>query len=144
MEECMRTYLRFTRKEFGAISRACRSIPLTEGSFAAFQSSLVRALALVHPGLARRVAAFRSYQVGILFEHLKGRDETSPGFTAAECEAMARVCGSVVLPPRFVASFRDALVGHFRDAQPDLADKLARLSEQEVAQLCERVRQRRR
>jgi hypothetical protein len=140
----MRTYLHFTRKEFGAICRARRSIPLTEGSLAAFQSSLVRALALVQPGLARRIAAFRSYEVGILFEHLKGRDETSPAFTTAECEAVARVCGSVVLPQRFVASFQEALVGHFRSAWPILAEKLARLTEQEVGDLCERVRQRRR
>ena len=86
----MLTHLRFSRREFRAVSRACRSIPLTEGSFAAFQPSLVRALALVEPGLARRVAAFRSYQVSILFEHLKKRDEKRPAFTAAECEAVAR------------------------------------------------------
>jgi hypothetical protein len=100
-------------------------------------------LALVEPGLARRVAAFRSYQVSILFEHLKKRDEKRPAFTAAECEAVARVCGPVVLAPRFVGAFRDALVAYFRMAWPELADKLARLSEQEVARLCERVRQRR-
>jgi hypothetical protein len=95
---------------------------------------------LVQPGLARRVASFRSYQVGILFEHLKGRDETSPAFTAAECQSVARVCGSAVLHERFISSFRDALVGHFRDARPDLAEKLARLSEQEVRQMYEQVR----
>jgi hypothetical protein len=139
----MRTYLRFTQKEFRGICRACRSIRLTEGSFAAFQPSLVRALATAEPALARRIDSFRSYQVGILFEHLKEQDGTSPTFTAEECQAIARMCGSVVLAPRFIASFRDALVGHFRSPRPDLADKLARLSEQEVAQLCERVRQRR-
>ena len=137
----MRTYLRFTRKEYRAICRACRSIPLTEGSFAAFQSSLVGALRAAQPELAERIAAFGSYPVGILFEYLKERDETSPSLTAAECEAVAWVCGSGVLPPRFIASFRDALVGHFRSAWPQLAEMLARLTPQEVADLCERVRQ---
>jgi hypothetical protein len=138
----MLTYLRFTWKEYRAIARACRSIPLTEGSYAAFQSSLVAALAGVQPELARRVAAFRPYQVGIVFQYLKERNQTSLAFTAQECEALARFCGSVELPPRFVASFRDALVGYLRGAWPELADKLARLSEQEVAQLYERARQR--
>jgi hypothetical protein len=139
----MLTYLRFTPNEFQAISRACRSIPLRDDFFAAFQSSLVAVLTAAKPDLARRIASLRLYQVGILFQYLKGQDETSPAFTAAECQAVARVCGSVVLPPRFVGSFRDALVGHLTSIWPGLADKLARLSEQEVGQLFEQVRQRR-
>jgi hypothetical protein len=104
---------------------------------------LVAALAVVQPDLAQRIAAFRSYQVGILFQYLKGQTGTSPALTAVECEAVARVYGSVVLPHQFVASFRNALVGYFGKAWPQLADKLARLSQQEVAQLYEWVRQRR-
>jgi hypothetical protein len=140
----MRTYLRFTPREYRAISRTCRSIRLDDDHYPAFQSALVAALRVVQPDLARRVAAFRSYQVGILFEHLKSRDDTRPTFTAEECRAVARACGSAVLPARFVAWFRDALVGHFREARPDLAEKLARLGERELARLCDRVRQRRR
>ena len=56
---------------------------------------------------------------------------------------MARACGSAVLHERFAASFRAAFVRRFRGAWPQLADKVARLSEQEVAQLYEHVRQRR-
>jgi hypothetical protein len=116
---------------------------LSDDRFSTFQSSLVAALAKVQPDLAQRIAAFRSYQVCILFQYLKGQTETSPALTAVECEAVARVYGSVVLPQQIVTSFRDTLVGYFRKAWPQLADKLNRLSEQEVAQLYEWVSQRR-
>jgi hypothetical protein len=143
MEECMHTYLRFTRTEYGAICRACRSIPLSDDRFSTFQSSLVAALAAIQPDLARRIADFRSYQVGILFQYVKRQTETSPALTAVEYEAVARVYGSVLLPQQIVTSFQDALVGYFGKAWPQLSDKLARLSEQEVAQLYEQVSRRR-
>lgn len=75
----MRTYLRFTRQEFRAISRACRSLPLTDDCFATFRSSLVAALAASQPDLARRIDSFRLDQVRILFHYLRGWAATSPG-----------------------------------------------------------------
>ena len=65
------TYLRFSTKEYEAIAAACSSVLLSDDFFPAFRDFLVKALIGPFPDLARRIALFRTYQLGILFEYLK-------------------------------------------------------------------------
>ncbi len=67
------TYLRFTPAEYRVIARACRTLPIADDAFPAFQQGLAEALGSVAPALADRVSRFHTYQVGILFEHLRER-----------------------------------------------------------------------
>jgi hypothetical protein len=70
-EGCPMTYLRFSTKEYEAIAAACSSVPLSDDLFTRFKPFLVEALLDAFPALARRIALFHTYQLGILFEYLK-------------------------------------------------------------------------
>jgi hypothetical protein len=71
------TYLRFTRQEYRAMAAACRSVPLSDDFFPRFKEFLVEALLDPWPALAQRIGRFRTYQVGILFEFLKGQRQAA-------------------------------------------------------------------
>jgi hypothetical protein len=76
-EGCPVTYLRFSTKEYEAIAAACSSVLLSDDLFPAFRDFLFEALIGPFPDLARRIARFRTYQLGILFEYLKRQHTTS-------------------------------------------------------------------
>jgi hypothetical protein len=150
----MPTFLRFRREEFHAIARLCRPVHLRDAFFPAFKAFLVESLTDACPALADRIAGFHRYQLGILFEYLKERRHAEAlaggkpgdlGLTAAEHQAVARAAATLVVHHRFLSCFRDCLVRYFRFGQgsPELAEKLARLSDRQVEQLCEQVRQHR-
>jgi hypothetical protein len=67
----MATYLRFTLAEYQAISQVCQSEDLSDDLLPMFKLFLTNALADTWPALAYRIAKFRRFQVGILFEYLK-------------------------------------------------------------------------
>jgi hypothetical protein len=52
---------------------------------------------------------------------------------------LAEACEPFVSPVRFVRYLRVALVAHLRDLFPDLARKVARLSERQFERLYEQV-----
>jgi hypothetical protein len=71
------TYLRFSTKEYEAIAAACSSVLLSDDFFPAFKDFLFKALIGTFPDLAWRITRFRTYQLGILFEYLKGQHTPS-------------------------------------------------------------------
>src|SRR4051794_37854753 len=102
----MPTYLRFTRTDWLALTRACRTFPLTDDAFRDFKPFLLKALAAT-PELAARIASFRTYQLGILFEGLRARRaEVAPALTAEECRAILRAGDAVGPCGRFLSSFQ--------------------------------------
>jgi len=151
------SYLRFSKPEYRAMAAACRSVVFTDDFFPAFRGFLAAALGDTQPDLARRIARFRRYQLGILFEHFKGQGagpEGPPGparepeggagcdLTGDELEAVAQASGSCWLPPRFRAA-RPFLVRRLGQAAPELSRKLAGLSDGQVEWLGQWVQERR-
>jgi hypothetical protein len=109
------------------------------------------------PALAQRIGRFRTYQVGILFEFLKGQRQaaalppgpaTPPGaadgdLTVAELRAIAQASRLLWRPggsPPSFADFRVHLVG---EVAPALARKLARFSDRQTQRLFRQVQERR-
>jgi len=144
----MKTYLRFTPAEYRALSRACRSIDLHDDFFPVFQHFLVSALRAHAPDLANRIANFRKYQIGIVFEHLKARrkaadqadDSTGQraprhALTPQERQKVSCAAGAYTLPAGFPHVFRDYLVQHFQETAPDLSRKLAYFSDRQMERL---------
>jgi hypothetical protein len=152
------SYLRFSPAEYRAIAAACRSVMLSDDFFPAFPAFLATALTDTQPDLARRIARFRRYQLGMLFEDLKGRRpgpgvEPGPGREAAagagydltgdELEAVAQAGGSFLLLERFRAAYRNFLVRRLGRTAPDLSRKLAGFSDRQIGWLCHQVQGRR-
>jgi hypothetical protein len=85
----------------------------------------------------------------LLHEHLRGQslEDALPGewdgFTEAELNAVADAWDSFPYPRRFLRHFRKPLVHLLSDGSPDLARKLAGLSERQFRLLFEYVRGRR-
>ena len=155
----MQTYLRFTPQEFQAISQACRPLDLVGGvSLPAFQRFVAEALRGTRPALADRIARFRKYQVGILYEHLKeqrasgagpaGRAAEAKGpagcdLTAEEWRALSQAGELFRLQGGPPSSFKGFVLQQLGAASPALAQKLARLSDYQIAKLYHQARARR-
>jgi hypothetical protein len=152
------SYLRFRLAEYRALAAACRSVVFSDDFFPAFQGFLAAALGDTQPDLARRIARFRRYQLGILFEHFKGQTAGPGGppgparepeggagcdLTGDELEAVAQASGSFWLPQRFRAAYRTFLVRRLGQAAPDLSRKLAGLSDGQIEWLGQWVQERR-
>jgi hypothetical protein len=134
------SYLRLTIAEYRVIRRECVRLGLGRSSRTAFRRSLLMALAHKSSAVARKVARLRRSELRLLHEHFT--DPFGPLACSGPCDltpdewvAFARACVSYPLPVRFVRPFRHMLVDLFRDAAPELAQKLERLSARQFEQL---------
>jgi hypothetical protein len=143
------THLRFSPADYRSLCRFCQP-PLPLGLDAlAFTRLLVTSLAEAHPALAERVAGMSAQKLRILHDHFRGRAtadapaDARNAFSRKELNTVAEACESFMRPVRVLRYFRRALVGHLSDFFPNLARKLARLSERQFARLYEHVTRRR-
>jgi hypothetical protein len=143
------TCLRFSPKDYRALSRLCVPLPTPRDDLAAFRRFLIQSLADSRPALAERIAAFDGHKLGVLLDHFSDRapaDAPRGGwraFNGEELRVLAEACASFLHPVRFVRHLRMALVGHLSDLFPHLARKLAGLSERQFERLYENVTGRR-
>jgi hypothetical protein len=139
------SYLRFTRQEYRAVALLCRPLDLGDDFFPHFKHFLIASLLETVPDLAKRIALFRTSQLRLLFDHLRGRKARAGDLlTAAEFRALSRACNAGAHPHRFLHFYKDTLVRHFRQVRPSLARKLGRMSEDQFRELYGRVRKHRR
>ena len=143
------SYLRFSPDEYHLIRRLVGAVPLSGMDLHALQRFLVANLPVDRLVLAMRVDRLDNSQMQLLYEHLLGPNpaDAVPGawdaFTEAELEAVADAWESFPYPIRFLRHFRKPLVHLLSDGSPDLAQKLAGLSERQFRLLFEYVRGRR-
>jgi hypothetical protein len=142
------SYLRFSPEEYQIISRLAQEIPLSGDDPHALKHFLVAYLPLDRLDLTMRISRLDNGQMRLLHEHLKNERKDGAGadgkhhFTAEEMDAVAEACASLVSPTRFLRYFRTSLVDHLRDIYPELARKIARLSERQFERLYEQVKRR--
>jgi hypothetical protein len=95
--------------------------------------------------LAERIAGLNRRQLGILFDHFSPPDSAGaapgerPAFSREELRVLAEACESFHGPARFVRYLQAALAEHLCALFPDLARKVARLSERQFERLYEQV-----
>jgi hypothetical protein len=140
------SYLRFSPQEYQVICRLAEKLPLSGTELPALKHFLVAYLPLDWLDLTMRISRLDHRQMRLLYERLKKeRGETAAAdpkhpFTDEEMDAIAEACAAVVFPARFLRYFRASLVNHLRDRFPDLARKIARLSERQFERLYESVK----
>ena len=143
------SYLRFSPDEYGLISRLAQEIPLSGADLPALKHFLVAYLPLDRLELTMRISRLDNRQMRLLYEHLKNEQQDTARtvgghlFTEEEMDTVAEVCASIVSPTRFLRYFRMGLINHLRDLHPELARKVARLSERQFERLYEQVKGRR-
>jgi hypothetical protein len=136
-------YLRFSPEDYHALCRLCSPLTLAL-DLPTFKQLLLYSLADTHPALAERVAALGGHQLGILLDHFRRRHPAGTGgerhaFSGEELRVLAEACESFHGPARFVRYLQAALAEHLCDWFPDLARKVARLSERQFERLYEQV-----
>jgi hypothetical protein len=149
-------YLRFTPDEYCTLLAACRCLT-TRTSIPAFQRSLVLALRSVDPTLAQRVADWREQQVAVLMIHLKEQNDSGESTVTIPSEApnerslnvwewrsVVQACSVIWLRDDSLKTFKGSLVREVAEAEPTLAKKLARLSDEDVFAIYRRVKSGRR
>jgi hypothetical protein len=142
-------YLRFSPDEYRVMRRLVRTTPLGEMDLPAVKRFLVANLPLDRLDLAMRIDRLEDGQMQLLYEHLVGHKPAGAmrggwdAFTEGELETVAYAWGSFPYPVRFLRHFRKPLVHLLSDGSPDLAQKLAGLSERQFRLLYEHVRGRR-
>ena len=140
------SYLRFSPDEYHLIRRLVGAVPLSGMDPPALQRFLVANLPVDRQGLAMRVDRLDNSQMQLLYEHLLGPNpaDAVPGgwdaFTEEELEAVADAWESFPYPIRFLRRFRKPLVHLLSDGSPDLAQKLAGLSDRQFRLLFEYVK----
>jgi hypothetical protein len=143
------SYLRFSSEEYEIISRLAQEIPLSGADLPALKHFLVAYLPLQRLDLTMRISRLDNRQMRLLYEHLKNDRKEAAGtegkhlFTDEEVDTVAEACASLVGPTRILRYYRASLVDHLRDAHPELARKVARLSERQFEHLYEEVKGRR-
>jgi hypothetical protein len=142
------SHLRFSPDEYRTICQLARSIPLGETTVTALRHFLVAYLPLDHLDLAMRIDRLDNRRMRLLYEHLMSHNPAGAtqsewdAFTQAELNAVADAWGSFPYPLRFVRHFRKPLVHLVSDGFPELAQKLAGLSERQFRLLYEYVTRR--
>ena len=140
------SYLRFSPDEYHALCRLCEQFPLGRTSLSALQHFLVANLPLDRLALAMRIDRLDNHQMQLLYEHLVSHHPAEAAqskwdaFTQAELNAVADAWGSFPYPLRLLRHFRKPLVHLLSDGSPDLAQKLAGLSERQFRLLYEYVK----
>jgi len=147
-------HLCFTHDEYHAVRRASRALPTT-GPVRAFQHALADSLLLTHALLAARVAGWCEKQVCILLDHLTEQENARATVPAArsasegqsECRltfeewrAVSNACAVVALHDSPLPTFKGRLLQEVAHAEPRLAAKLSRLSENQVVALYEQIK----
>jgi hypothetical protein len=148
-------YLRLTPEDYRAITRCCRGLDLHERAFRGFRHLLVALLRDDRPELTDRLARLPRHVLRLLFEHLRDRksgsqrrladaEEVRPdGLTFEEFRAVARATQRLLLAGGRPSGFRAFLAHHFAD-QPELARKLAQLTDRQLEELYARLKRPRR
>jgi hypothetical protein len=139
------THLRFSPADYRSLCRLCQARPPTGDDFAAFRRFLLDSLAETRPSLAERIAELDGHRLGILYDHFSKRAPADAArgqrhrFSGEELQVLAEACEPFHGPVRFVRYLRVALVEHLRDLFPDLARKVARLSDRQFERLYKQV-----
>jgi hypothetical protein len=136
------TYLRFTPREYLAISVLCRPLDYDRYSAYALKWFLVGSLAAEWPELAARINRFTKEQLHLLRDHVRqlARPEEPPSLTPEEVELVVTTAGPLLFKARFMGPLKTALVKLLGEKHPKLAGKLARLSLAQFQGACERRR----
>ena len=140
------SYLRFSPEEYHVIRRLVRATPLGRMDLPALKRFLVANLPPDRLDLARRIDRLDDSQMQLLHDRLMSphpadaRQGEWDGFTEAELNTVTVAWGSFPYPVRFLRHFRKPLVHLLSDGSPDLARKLAGLSERRFRLLFEYVK----
>jgi hypothetical protein len=143
------TYLRFTHEENSALCLACGDRDLPDDFFPVFRYFLAETLYARWPALAARVARLRQPHLRLLYDHLKVRNRPAAqaragrgrhGLSFEDFRTVARAALYFALGGGRRAAFRGFLLHFFRQEEPALADRLARLTGPEVTALYRRAR----
>ena len=146
----MSSHLRFTPDDYRTLCHACDALPLI-GPYAAFQRDLSGVLRPSHPVLSKQIRRLNKHQVRTLRMHLEARRSPPRAPIIAEvsskCDlsirewrAVSQACALLWLEDDCPHSFQGRLVGEVEQDEPDLAAKLGRLDEGQVATLYRRVK----
>jgi hypothetical protein len=146
------SYVRFTPEEFQDIQEACRPVHLSPDYLGVFKYFLIESLQERSPQLAQRIRRFRRQQVEILFSYMQkleamaaqgGSPAVAPDgdehLTFEEVQAVRKASTMFLPSTAFQQVFRAFLIRCFQDTAPELAQKLARLSEAQVRRLYQQV-----
>ncbi len=137
-------YIRFTPDDYDALRRIC-SPHLTHALHPrSFKRLLLSRLSTTRPALAERIAELSSRRLSILFDHFSRRHSAGAGgerhtFSGEELRVLADACEPFLAPVRFVRYLRMALADRLRDLFPDLARKVAGLSDEQFGRLYAQV-----
>ncbi len=134
-------YLRFTPPEYRAMADLYWTLELGSVNLTAFGCLLSVELTDTWPGLARRLDGLSDGELRLLRERMQGHPD--PGLTAAELRMLAEAWGPLPLTGRFVRPLRRHLVVWLMRSCPNLARKVARLSNEGFELLCGQLQGRR-
>ena len=147
----MSSHLRFTPDDYRTLCLTGDALPLC-GPYAAFQRALSVALRPSHTALSKQIRRLNKHQVRTLRMHLEGRRPPEPlspviAEVSAKCDlsirewrAVSQACALLWLEDDCPHSFQGRLVDEVEQAEPDLAAKLGRLDEGQVATLYRRIK----
>jgi hypothetical protein len=134
------SYLRFNRDEYRALVSLWEGLGLRHETPHTANRLLVEALAEGLPELAVRLARFRTRQLRVLCDHLRGRNPVGRhGLNAEELRLLTRVAGGLLSHVRFIQPMRRVLVKYFHAKHPALAAKLQYMSLGQFELLCRQV-----
>jgi hypothetical protein len=123
------------------MAEICRVHDLGQVNLTAFVCLLSIELTEAWPHLARRIDTLSRDELRLLQERMPGHP--GPKFTAAQMRAVVDASGPLPLSGRFVRPLRQHLVMWLRKGCPNLARKVANLSEDGFEWLCQQLRKRR-
>jgi hypothetical protein len=146
------SYLRFTPEEFQDIQQVCRRLHLSPDFRAVFKHFLIESLQERSPQLAQRIGRLRRQQVEILYSYLQKRQamaaqggslvvapDGEEHLTFEEVQAVRKASTMFLPSTAFQQVFRAFLIRCFQDTAPELAQKLAALSEEQIRRLYQQV-----
>jgi hypothetical protein len=138
------SYLRLTLPEYRAITDVSVSLDLRSQHPPEFRRYLMESLEGASPGLAERVSRFTDEQVRALLRHLwQRRQVESPlPLNTWEVSVLAKTCSQLIGHDRFLGPVKVGLVRALLPVCPDLAARLAGLSDRQFGRLWAEVRRR--
>jgi hypothetical protein len=138
------SYLRFSPREYRALCRICRPLSLDGMQLPPLKRFLIESLLVVRPALAKRVALFGRSQLRLLLDHFREQEaKQEPELSAEDFYLLMEACHAWASGHRFLRYYRISLIRLFNKVKPSLANKLARMSEDQFQALYGRVTERR-
>jgi hypothetical protein len=135
------SYLRLTPADYHAIRLACRHLGPGPRRPGPLRRRLAAALTSSHPDLAAWVRGLGIQAMVVLCEHLRPQPPARGAcLTAVELRVLSDAFGPLLCRARFRAPLRRAVVRLLRVDRPGIAAKVEAMSEEQFAELCERVR----